>query len=113
MSPNGGADLCKCESGSGASLGATIVKSDRMFRHPAMVRCSEANCCVLSKSDFCFAQLQSFLVDGLFFGLTLGEMGRRLLRMVSVHGGDPRIKSGDNVSSERRAFGGCLGTRRR
>jgi hypothetical protein len=51
-----GVDLCKCESGSGASLGATIVKSDRMFRHPAMVRCSEANCCVLSKSDFCFAQ---------------------------------------------------------
>jgi len=37
-----GMDLCQGESGSGASLGATIAKSDRMFRHPAVVRCSEA-----------------------------------------------------------------------
>ena len=35
-------DLYQGESGSGASLGATIAKSDRTFRRPAMVRCSEA-----------------------------------------------------------------------
>jgi hypothetical protein len=42
VSPDGGAVLCQGESGSGASLGAAIAKSDRTLRRSAMVRCSEA-----------------------------------------------------------------------
>ena len=34
VSPEGGAVLCQGESGSGASLGAAIAKSDRTFRRP-------------------------------------------------------------------------------
>jgi hypothetical protein len=34
VSPNRGAVLCQGESGSGASLGAAIAKSDRTFRRP-------------------------------------------------------------------------------
>ena len=34
VSPNWGAVLCQGESGSGASLGAAIAKSDRTFRRP-------------------------------------------------------------------------------
>ena len=43
VSPNGGADLCQGESGSGASLGAAIAKSDRTLRRPCDGNgCSEA-----------------------------------------------------------------------
>jgi hypothetical protein len=38
----GDAVLCQGESGSGASLGATIAMSDRTLMRSAMVRCSEA-----------------------------------------------------------------------
>jgi hypothetical protein len=69
-------DLCQGESGSGASLGAIIVKSDRTFRRSAMVWCSEANCCVLSKSDSACADIVRPRVE---------SEGK--LRMVSVHGG--------------------------
>ena len=34
VSPDWGAVLCQGESGSGASLGAAIAKSDRTFRRP-------------------------------------------------------------------------------
>jgi hypothetical protein len=55
-----GMDLCQGESGSGASLGASIAKSDRMLRHPAMgLVFRGVNCCVLSENDFRFAQFRS------------------------------------------------------
>src|SRR5579863_5120784 len=100
VSPNGGTVLCYGESGSGASLGASIVLSDRMLRHPAMgLVFRGVNCCVLSENDFRFAQVRS-------------------RRSVTAEDGFcawwiPGRMPGDKVSSERRAFGGCLGTRRR
>ena len=65
------------------------------FGVPAMAMVFRGDCCVLSKSLICDVQ------------------GHPPLRMVSVHGGGLRACPGDRISSERRAFGGCLGTRRR
>ena len=46
-----GTGLCQGESGSGASLGAAIAKSDRTFRRPCGGLVFRGDCCVLSESD--------------------------------------------------------------
>ena len=51
-----GTGLCQGESGSGASLGAAIAKSDRTFQRPCGGMVFRGDCCVLSKSDFCDEQ---------------------------------------------------------
>ena len=73
------------------------------FGVPAVAMVFRGDCCVLSESD---PLMRSRLLAG-------DRYGCWPLRMVSVHGGSLRINSGGCVLSERRAFGGCLGTRRR
>jgi hypothetical protein len=98
-----GQALCQGESGSGASLGAIIVMLclTERFGVPAMMQRSEANCCVLSKSDSACADIIPFSGQARGHaedGFCAWWM-RAIWRAV--------------ISSKRRAFGGCLGTRRR
>ena len=86
--------LCQGESGSGASLRAPVAMSDRQLRLPAAGRCSEAKLVVHATGLGPVVLSEEISGAELFLSL----------RMVSVHG---------RSLSKRRAFGGCLGTRRR
>ena len=102
--PEWGRVLCQGESGSGASLGVPGCESltDGVTRQQPGRAFRGVKCCVLS---------ESLCVQGPFFrvagGLAGGCWGWFLCMERNSFRGVPRF------SSARRAFGGCLGTRRR